>query len=117
MPETRVFTIEGASVAAGGTETLTDSDNESWVIDTIQVREAAGTALNDSTATLSIAGDSFTDTNVIISALQETHSDLPELSVEWPSNRTFEFDWTNNSGAAATVNVLLWVSPMAGGAQ
>lgn len=113
MPEhTRVFTIEGSSVGNGATETLTESDNESWVINQIQVTEESATVLNDSPATISIAGTSYTDRNVIISSLQESHSDLPPLDIEWPSNRQFEFDWTNDSGGSATINVMLWVDPM-----
>lgn len=115
MPHTRVFTIEGSSVSGGSTESLTDSDNDSWVIEKIQVRESSGTALTDSTATLSVSGDNFTDQNVVVDALQESHADLPPLNIDWPSNTQFEFDWTNNSGASATINVMLWVSPMQGG--
>lgn len=112
MPKTRVFTLEGSPVAAGSTETLTQSDNENWVIERIQVFEEGNNTLSSSTATLSIAGDSFTDSSVLIAAHQEAYSDLPVPEVDWPSNKQFKFDWTNSEGASRTINVLLWVRPM-----
>lgn len=112
MPHTRVFTLEGTSVSDGSTESLTESDDESWVIEKVQVFEESGTTLDASTATISIAGDSVTDQSVIVAALQGDFVDIPTMDLEWPSNRTFEFDYTNSSGSAATVNVLLWVTPL-----
>jgi len=114
VPHTRVFTLEGSSVSDGGTESLTDSDNESWTITEVQVTEESGTTLDGSTATISIAGDSVTDQSVVISTLQGSYSDLPPMELDWPSNTQFEFDWTNSSGGSATINVLLWVEPAEG---
>jgi len=111
MPHTRVFTLEGSSVTDGSTEQLTDSDDGSWMIKKVQVFEESGTTLDASTATISVAGDNITDQNVVIASLQESHSDLPTMDLEWPRNNQFEFDWTNDSGGSATINVLLWVQP------
>jgi len=110
MVDTEIFTIEGSSVSDGSTEQLTEADDESYVINKVQVIEESGTDLNGSTASISIAGDSITDQNVPISALQEPHEDLRTLDLEWPSNRQFEFDWTNSSGSSATINVVLYVT-------
>jgi hypothetical protein len=114
MPTTRVFTIEGASVSDGDTESLTDADDESWTITEVQVFEEGGTTLDGSTATISIQGDSVTDQNIPIAALQGDYSDLPPMDLDWPSNTQFEFDWTNSSGSSATVNVVLYVQPASG---
>lgn len=114
MPHTRLFTLEGSSTADGSTEQLTDADDESWVITEVQVFEEGGTTLDGSTATISIAGDSVTDQNVPIAALQEAYEDLPPMDLDWPQNTQFEFDWTNSSGSSATVNVVLYVQPMSG---
>jgi len=110
-----VFNIEGGTVSDGSTEQLTESDNESWMIKKIQVIETSGTDLTASTATISIMGDSVTDQNINISSLQENYRDLPELDLEWPQQKDFEFDWTNSSGGDATIMVQLWVEPMNGG--
>lgn len=116
MTHTRVFTLEGSSVAGGGTESLTDSDNESWVIKKVQVEEEGNNALSGSTATISIQGNQVTDQNVPVELLRDDFEALPELDLEWPSNTQFEFDWTNGTGATSfTINVSLWVEPMQGG--
>lgn len=115
MTHTRVFTLEGSSVASGGTETLTDSDDESWVIREIRVEEEGNNSMDGSTATISIAGDSVTDQNVPIELLRHPDAELQPWDLDWPSNRQFEFDWTNNSSGSLTVNVVLVVEPMEGG--
>ena len=117
MPHTRVFTIQGSSVSDGNTETLTDSDDQSWVIEKIQVQETGGNDISDATATISIAGDSVTDQNVQIPHLQNPIDQIPEWDLEWPSNTQFEFDWTNNDGGGRTIDVALWVSPMSDGGR
>lgn len=108
----RVFTLEGGSVGDGASEQLTESDNESWMIEKIQVREESGTSLDGSAATISIAGTSVTEQNVIIDSLQAEYSEIPPMDLEWPEQKQFEFDWTNSSGSSATVNVMLWVKPL-----
>lgn len=115
MPRTRVFTIDvGQVTSGGGTASNTESDNESWVIEKIQAVEQAGDDLGDVTATLQIAGDSFTDQVVDLGALQGDYENLPTMDVEWPSNRQFQADFTNNQGSNVTLNLLLWVRPMQG---
>jgi len=114
MATTRVFTLEGSSVSNGSTETLTDSDDQSWVIDKVQVTEESGSNLGGATATISIAGDSVTDQVVDVEALRAEYDELPTLDLEWPSNRQFEFDLSNDSGSTVTINVSLWVEPASG---
>jgi len=108
---TRVFTLEGSSITDGNTETLTESDDSSWVIEKVQVTEEGQAALNGATATVSVSGTSFTDQTVALGSLQAEYEDLPHMGIVWPSNSQFEFDYTNNSGSSATVNVVLWVKP------
>lgn len=108
MPDDRLATVEGASLSDGSTETLTYEDNEAHVIEKVQVIEEGGTTLDASTATLSIKGDSFTDQNVVVSALQENYRDLYAVDVDLPANTEFEFAYTNNSGGSVTVNVILY---------
>jgi len=114
MPHTRLFTIEGASVSDNGTESLTESDDESWMITEVQVFEESGTTLDGSTGTISISGDSVTDQNIVLASLQEPYAELPPMDLEWPSNTQFELSYTNDSGGSTTLNVLLWVEPMSG---
>jgi len=111
---TRVFLESGSSVAAAGNESLTDADNESWVIERIQVTEESATTLDASTATVSVGGNNVTDSSVIVSTMQADYDRVPVWDVAWPANKTFEFSWTNNSGAAATINVNLWVRALSG---
>jgi hypothetical protein len=115
MPHTRVFTLEpGQVTSGGGTASVTESDNESWTIDKIQVVEEGGDTVAGVTATIQIAGDSFTDQEVDLGSLQGDYENLPPMDVEWPSNRQFQADLTNNAGSDVTPRILLWVSPMQG---
>jgi hypothetical protein len=108
VPDDRVATIEGSSVADGATASLTYEDNEAHTIEKIQVVEEAGTTLDASTATLSIKGDSFTDQNIVLSALQGDYTDLYPFDVELPANTEFELSFTNDNGSSVTINVVLY---------
>jgi hypothetical protein len=111
MATTKVFTLEGSSVSNGSTETLTESDDQSWNIEKVQVTEESGGNLGGGTATISIAGDSTTDQVVAVETLRDSYGDLPTLDLDWPSNTQFEFDFSNNTGGSVTINVSLWVEP------
>ena len=115
MPDTRVFTLEpGTVTSGGGTANVTESDNESWVIEKIQVEEQGDDTVAGVTATFQIAGDSFTDQEVDLGALQGDYMDLPNMDLDWPSNRQFQADLTNNQTGDVTPRILLWVTPMQG---
>lgn len=109
---TRVFLQEPSQIASGGgTGTITDSDDKSWVIEEIQLSENAQNDLSGATGTISIGGNSVTDQSVDLATLQESYADLPPLNIIWPANNQFQLDVTNNSGNNINLEVSLWVRP------
>jgi len=109
---TRVFTLEPSQIASGGgTATLTESDDQSWVIEKIQVTEDGANDVGGATATISIAGDTVTDQNVDLGAHQDAYADLPPIHLVWPSNNQLEISITNNSGNSVNLSIMLWVRP------
>jgi len=97
------------------TETLTDSDNDDWMINQILVEHNTTNAFTNSTATIKVGGDTVTDPVVDIATLEEEWSQVAPWDLEWPSNRDFEFSWTNEEDTGETVDVQLWVEEMSGG--
>jgi len=110
MAEDRLATIEGGGTADGATSELTYQDDEPHTIERVQVFEEGGTELDQSTATITIKGDSVTDQVVPVNALQEAYSDLFTMDLDLPSNTEFAFSFTNSSGGSVTVNVVLYFS-------
>jgi hypothetical protein len=117
MATDRLASIEGTGTADGATSELTFQDDESHTIEKVQVIEEGGTTLDQSTATISIKGDSVTDQAVPVSALQENYRDLFKMDLELPPNTEFAFSFTNDSGGSVTINVVLYFSDhmMSGG--
>jgi hypothetical protein len=109
---TRVFLQEPSQISSGGgTATITDSDDKSWVIEKLQLTENAQNDLSGATGTISIGGNSVTDQSADLATFQEGYSDLPDLGLVWPSNNQFQLDVTNDSGSNINIEVTLWVRP------
>lgn len=109
MAFTRVFTVEGSSVADGSSDELTESDNDDWVIEKMKVIDEEGNLGDTSNVTIQISGNSVTDQVVPLSELDQTHGDLPVFNVYWPSNNDLRFSYTNEAGASVTLKFVVYV--------
>jgi hypothetical protein len=110
MVDDRLATIEGTSIGNGSTGTLTYQDDESHMIEKVQLVEDSGTALNGATGTVSIGGDSVTDQVVPLEVLTDNYRDLFPMMLELPSNTEFELAVDNGSGSSVTLDVVLYFS-------
>jgi hypothetical protein len=109
MAFTRVFTIQAAAIANGGTNEVTESDNDDHVIEKIKVIDEEGNLGADSDLTLQIAGNSITDQVIPLDELTQTHDDLPVINAYWPSNKQLRFSYTNDSGGSITLKFVVYV--------
>lgn len=110
MVTDRLATIEGTSISNGSTGTLTYQDDETHMIEKVQLVEDTSTALNGATGTISIGGDSVTDQVVPLEVLTDNYRDLFTVMLELPSNTEFELAVDNGSGSAITIDVVLYFS-------
>ena len=109
MAFTRVFTVEGSSVANGASDELTEADNDDWIIEKVKVIDEEGNLGDVSDVTLQIAGNSLVDQSVPLTVLDETHGDLPVWNAYWPSNKQLRFSYTNESGGSITLDFVVYV--------
>jgi len=109
MAFTRVFTVQASSVANGGTNEVTESDNDDHVVEKIKVLDEEGNLGTDSDVTLQIAGNSITDQVIPLDELTQTHGDLPVINAYWPANKQLRFSYTNDSGGSITLKFVVYV--------
>jgi hypothetical protein len=109
MAFTRLFTVEAASVANGNVNEVTESDNDSHIVEKIKVIDEQGNLGDETDITIQIAGNSITDQVVPATELTQTHSDLPVLNAYWPSNKQLRFSYTNESGSSITLKFVVYV--------
>ena len=109
MAFTRVFTVEGSSVADGNADELTESDNDDWAIEKLKVIDEEGNLGDVSNVTIQISGNSVTDQVIPLSELAQSHGDLPVMNVYWPSNNDLRFSYTNEAGASITLKFVVYV--------
>jgi len=109
MAITSVITVEGSSVSAGNSDTLKESDNDSWVVETIQVVDESGNLGAVSDVTIKVSGNSVTDQVVPLDSLVGDIPDIPTWNFVWQSNRDLEFSYTNESGSSITLDFVLFV--------
>jgi hypothetical protein len=110
MVDDRLATIEGTSIGNGSTGTLTYQDDESHMVEKVQLVEDTSTALNGATGTVSIGGDSVTDQVVPLEVLTDNYRDLFPMMFELPANTEFELAVDNGSGSSVTLDVVLYFS-------
>lgn len=109
MPFTRVFTVEGSSVADGNSDELTESDNDDWIIEKIKVIDEEGNLGNVTDATVQISGNSLTDQVIPLAELTQSHDSLPVWNAYWPANKQLRFSYTNEAGNSITLDVVVYV--------
>lgn len=109
MAKTRVFTVEGSSVANGNSDELVEADNDDWVIEKIKVVDEEGNLGNVSDVTIQVGGDSLTDQVIPLDELTQGHGDLPVWNAYWPANKDLKFSYTNESGASITLDFTVYV--------
>jgi len=109
MSFTRVFNVEGESVANGASDELVESDNQDWVIEKIKVIDEEGNLGDTSDVTVQVSGNSLTDQNLPLSTLTQSHGDLPVWNAYWPSNKQLRFSYTNESGGSVTLDFVVYV--------
>jgi len=109
MTTTRLFTVQGSSVANGASDELTESDNEDFIIEKVKVIDEENNLGDDSDVTIQIGGNSITDQVVPLVELTQDHSDLPVLNLNWPSNKQLRFSYTNDSGGSITLKFVVYV--------
>lgn len=114
MVFTRLFTVEGSSVSNGSSDELTTSDNDSWVIEKIQVVDESGNLGDVSDVTIRISGNSLTDQNLPLSVLDSNYDELPMWNAVWQQNKELEFSYTNESGASITLDFVVYVREATG---
>lgn len=109
MALTRVFTVEGSQVSNGSSDELTESDNDSWVIERVQVRDEDGNLGSVSDVTISVGGNSVTDQVLPLDTLAAEYDQLPPMNLNWPQNTQLKFAYTNESGGNVTLDFVVWV--------
>jgi hypothetical protein len=109
MVSTRVFNVEGSSVGNGSSDELIESDNDSWVVEKIQVVEESSNLGSTSDVTISVSGNSVTDQSIPLSVLNSDYMDLPEWNFIWQANKQLEFAYTNESGGSITLDFVVYV--------
>jgi hypothetical protein len=109
MAFTRVFTVEGSSVADGNSDELTESDNDDWIIEKIKVIDEEGNLGDVTDATIQIAGNSLTDQVIPLTELTQSHDDLPVWNGYWPANKQLRFSYTNEAGNSITPDFVVYV--------
>lgn len=109
MAITSVITVEGGSVSAGNSDTLKESDNDSWVVEKIQVVDESGNLGSVSDVTIKVSGNSVTDQVIPLAALQGDLPDIPTWNFVWQSNRDLELSYTNESGSSITLDFVVYV--------
>lgn len=109
MTTTRLFTVQGGSVANGASDEITESDNEDFIIEKVKVIDEEGNLGTDSDVTIQIGGNSVTDQVVPLDELTQPHSDLPVFNIVWPSNKQLRFSYTNDSGGSITLKFVVYV--------
>jgi hypothetical protein len=114
MALTRVFNVETSSVSNGSSNTVVEADNDSWVVERIQVRDEEGNLGTTSDVTIRVAGNSITDQNVPLDLLTDDYESVPKWEFVWQSNRDLEFSYTNESGGSVTLDFTLWVREATG---
>jgi len=109
MVFTRLFTVEGSSVAAGASDELTEADNDSWVIEKIQVIDESGNLGAVSDVTIRVSGNSLTDQSIPLDVLASNYDELPTWNAVWQANRELEFSYTNEAGSSITLDFVVYV--------
>jgi len=109
MAFTRVFTVEGSSVADGNSDELTESDNDDWIIEKIKVIDEEGNLGDVTDVTIQIAGNSLTDQVIPLNELEQSGDDLPVWNAYWPANKQLRFSYTNEAGNSITLDFVVYV--------
>jgi hypothetical protein len=109
MALTRVFNVEGSSVADGNQDELTAQDNNPWVIETILVRDEEGNLGTATDVTVQVGGNSVTDQSVPLDVLATDIDSAPTWMVYWPENKTLRFSYTNEAGNSITLDFIVFV--------
>jgi len=109
MAITSVITVEGSSVSGGNSDTLKESDNDSWVVEKIQVVDESGNLGSTSDVTIKVSGNSVTDQVIPLSVLQNPVPDVPTWDFVWQSNRDLELSYTNEQTSSITLDFVLYV--------
>jgi hypothetical protein len=109
MTNTRLFTVQGGSVADGGSDELAESDNEDYVIERIKVIDEEGNLGTDSDVTIQVGGNAVTDQVIPLDELAKDYNDLPAFNAVWPSNKQLRFSYTNDSGGSITLKIVVYV--------
>jgi hypothetical protein len=109
MAFTRLFTVSTSSVSDGSVNEVTESDNDTHVVEKIKVIDEENNLGDSTDITIQIAGNSITDQVIPASELTQTHGDLPVINAYWPSNKQLRFSYTNESGGSVTLKFVVYV--------
>jgi hypothetical protein len=109
MTVTRLFTVEAGTVSSGASNEVSETDNESYIIEKVKVLDQNSNISADTDVTIQIGGNSITDQVIPVTELNQDHGDLPVLNLNWPENKQLQFSYTNDETDDITLKFVVYV--------